>query len=103
MRLNKQQIEEIRKISSEGKTNKEVANIFNVSEETIRYHLDEKLRKKKNELERKRYSKMSKKQKQINLEKHRGYLREYMRNRYHNDEEFRKKHIERVKQSKRKK
>jgi len=98
MKLNKNQIEKIRKLYKTGKyTQKEIAEIFGIAQSTVLYYVNDKYRKKT--IERvKKYSHEKYKKgmawTQTHKEDYRNYIRNYMFNRYHTDKEFRKKMIE---------
>lgn len=98
MKLNEAKISEIRKLRSEGNKQKEIAKVMGVSVSTISYWLlSEEKRRKKIEKGIKRFKGLSKEQRRKAYEKRKDYMREYQRRRYNTDEEFRIKHINRVK------
>lgn len=90
MNLNKQQIKEIRGLNQSGKKQKEIANMFGVSQGTISYWLSSE--EKRKEISRKKIEKFRKKSK---AEKRRiykqkaEYFRNYYKRRYRKDKEFR--------------
>jgi transposase len=97
-KITEEQKIEIEKLRNEGKTIKQIAKQFNVAVLTIQYHLSKKLRDRLREYGRERYRQMSPEQKKVYFEKKREYLKNYQRNKYHNNEEYRKKRIEWSKQ-----
>jgi hypothetical protein len=90
MKLTQEQIIEIKELSKEKSANS-IAKMFNVSVSTIQWHTNLKHRNYVNTYWKKR--------KIWDNDKRRLYQKEYHRNRYHNDEEFRKRQIELVRTS----
>ncbi|MEM3091495.1 MAG: helix-turn-helix domain-containing protein [Candidatus Pacearchaeota archaeon] len=88
-KLTKEQIEEIKRLKESGKSIKELAELFGVSEITIKWHVDEDFRRKWMEYQ----NNYRKREKLWLRESNRKYQREYHRNRYHSDKEFREKQI----------
>ncbi len=96
-KLDKEQIEQIKKLYNEGKKIREIARIMNVYPNSIRYHISPEFREKLREINRKWYNKLSKEEKSEYFRKKREYQKEYQRNRYKNDSKFREKQLERAK------
>jgi len=94
MRLTKneiKQIKELRELSIE-----QLAKQFNVSKQTIKYHLSNEFRIEKINQVKKYNKKLPKKRKrEIQISK-REYFKNYFKQRYRTDKEFREKHIARV-------
>ena len=97
VKLTKEQIAEIIKLYSEGKTSIELAKMFNVSQPTILYHVNPKIKSRAIQISNVKYKSLSPEEKQVRRLKRKEYFTAYMRNRYKNNEEFRNKHKERVK------
>ena len=88
-KLKPSDIEEMKKLIKTGVTQKALCKIYDVSISTIQYHLNPKT----NAYEKKRlndYTKnLTKEQKLKKIQKHKPYLKQYIKERYNNDEEFR--------------
>ena len=94
MRVTKEQITKIRKLSKKGKTQREISEIMNLPINTIQYWVNETSRKKGIERAKRWYQKQPKeKRKELNA-KQRDYRKNYYKNRYHTDEEYKKRRIE---------
>jgi hypothetical protein len=102
-KLNEQQIKEIKELAKNGVSYREISRRFGVKLEAIKYHLLPEFKERAKELNRLRYKKMSSQEKRIYFDKKKKYQREYHRNRYNNDKEFRNKQIERAKEYQKKK
>lgn len=102
-KLTKEQVEEIKSLREEGKKTLELAKLFKVSQTTIQYWVSEKTNTKVKKRATDWFKKKSLKEKKTIYEKRRSYLREYFKRRYNQDPIFRKKHIQRVINSKKKK
>lgn len=74
---------QMRKMRKSGLTLKETAEKLHTSRILVSYHTDDE--SKKRIMER-----------NVKYQKKTGYMKKYFPNRYHNDEEFREKHIEKV-------
>lgn len=93
-KLTKQQIEEIKKIYSEGiKDMYQIAKDFKVSQPCVHYWI--KSRDKVLERVKKRVKNLTKEQKKLIYQKKKEYLKNYLRERYQNDPVFREKIKER--------
>jgi predicted ArsR family transcriptional regulator len=71
----------------------EIAEKLGICENTVRYHLSEKVREDTKKRARKRFQKMSLKERKAISKKNYPYTKEYIKRRYHEDEEFRKRYI----------
>lgn len=89
-----QQIE----IKNSNKTIAELKRIYKVTQNTIKYHQSDEFKSYLRKYQRERYSKLSKEKRRELLEKNREYQKQYHKNRYANDPEFRKKQIENASQ-----
>ena len=94
MKLNQTQIKEIR---NSDKPFKVLARQYNVNPNTIKYHKSGEFKFYIRNYQRKVYGNLSKQGKKDILEKKREYQREYHKNRYKTDKEFRNKQIESAK------
>jgi len=74
----------------------EIINKFNIQKGTFYHHTNPEYREKVRQYQKKRYNNLSIEEKKIRLNKSREFQKNYHKNRYKNDEEFRKKQIERV-------
>jgi len=77
-----------------GVTQEEIAAFFNVTDSTVGYWVNDEYReRRKGELRKQMKEKYDKgiHPQQLNVERQRTYMRNYMRNRYQNDPEFREK------------
>lgn len=87
------QIEEIKKLRSKGRTQMQLAIDYNVSLSTIIYHTNELQRDKKKESSKNWFKNLSpEKKKELNKKK-KEYWKDYTKNRYKTDEEYRKRMI----------
>lgn len=93
MKLNKEQIGEIKTLSEEGMTLRELGKKLQVSASTIRYHLD---KNKVKENYKKWYSSLTKEKRNQIFRRDKEKVNAYKRKRYKEDEEFRRKCIERA-------
>jgi hypothetical protein len=101
MRLSKQQINEIKNLRKDFSLRK-LSKMLNVCINTIRWHTEESFRNQIREYQKNRYQRMNQEAKSEYLNKKREYQKDYHRNRYKNDSEFRKRQIESSKRSKKK-
>jgi len=92
MRITKEQISEMKKLSKSGKKYSEIAKQMNISPVVVAYHLDGKYKIKLIERARKYRDKMSDEEKKRIYESQKEYRKQYFKDRYHSDEEFREKH-----------
>ena len=95
-RLTKEQIEEIKKLSSEGKFQKDIAKIVGVSQTAVLYHTNGNYKEDRKEHSKKTFKNLSKEDRKKLTAKRKEYMRQYMRNRYNKDFQFRRKQIDRV-------
>ena len=87
-KLTKEQIKEIKESSEVGKTTRELAIEFNVSHSTIAYHLNKEVILNN---QKKWWNKLSKERKKVYYDKRKDYLRNYMKEKYNSDPEYREK------------
>ena len=99
MKLTKEQIEEIRKLYSEGNKIVELSRKYNVSKTTIRYYVNEDYKKKILKSNVAWFKKLPLERRRIYYKKRLAYQTNYQRTRYNNDEIFRNKQKARVKKS----
>ena len=97
-KISKEQVKEIIELRNKGKKLKEIANIFSVTINTIRYYIDMDFRNKLIEYNRERYRKMNKEEKKKYFENKREYQREYHNRKYRESKEFREKQKKRAKE-----
>ena len=103
MKLSKEQIKEIIILNKEGKTQSELAEEFKVCQATILYWVNAKYANEKKLKERIYYKNLPQKKKKEMYEKRKEYNKNYHRERYKNDFEFRRKQIDRVMKNKQEK
>ena len=101
MRITKEQVVEMKKLMENGKKYSEIAKQMEISPVVVAYHLDKKYKIKLIERARKYRDKMSDEEKKRIYESQKDYRKKYFKDRYHSDEEFREKHKERCRKSKR--
>ena len=94
MKITQEQIEKIKKLREEGKSQKEISEILNIPKSTVQYWFSEEIRKRKIKRGIEWYKNLSEEKKKELNERRKGYRRNYYKNKYHNDEEYRKKRIE---------
>jgi len=94
-KITKEQIEQM-KLLRKDKSLREIAKIFNVALQTVRYYLIEGVKEKSRDYTRKLYNQMTPEQKKEYFNKRREYQKNYHRNRYKTDSGFRRKQLERV-------
>ena len=95
MKLTTKQINDLINQKDKGVT--KVCKEFNIAKNTFYWHTNPSFREKERAYQRERYNKLTKQQKKEILNKRRSYQKNYHKNRYNTDEEFKKKHLERVK------
>ena len=83
-RLTKEQIKEIKELYSNGKNSYELAIQFNVSQPTIMYWVNDKVRNKVDSRTRKWFKDLNLEQRRKIYKKRKEYFRVYMYNRYNN-------------------
>jgi hypothetical protein len=96
-KLTLKQIEEIRELFRQGKTIVELTNLFNLSRQNIKYWTNEEYRKERSHLGIKYYKNLSNERKKELYQKRKEYIKKYLKKRYAEDSEFRRKQIERSK------
>lgn len=92
-KLNSEQILEIQKLRKEGRTQFEIAVQFKVSISAIQYHTNEKQKANQIESSKRWFKNLNKSQRKELYNKRKEYWRNYTRNRYNTDEEYRKRVI----------
>lgn len=97
-KLNKEEIKSIKELIKI-KTSREVAKLFDVSQNTIIYWTTDREKIKKRNIER--YRKKSKKEKKRICQKQREYQKNYHKDKYNNDMIFREKAKKRAREYKR--
>lgn len=100
MRITKEQVIEMKKLSKNGKKYIEISKHMNISPVVVAYHLEEKYKIKLLERARKYRDKMSDNEKKRIYESQKDYRKQYFKDRYHSDEEFREKHKARCRKNK---
>jgi Spy/CpxP family protein refolding chaperone len=100
MKLTKEQINQMNELFKEGKTYVEISKIMNINPSIVNYHLNPDQRNKQIERQRNYYNSLTKEQKHKLYLNKKEYMSNWFKNKYHSDEEFRKKHIERAKRNK---
>lgn len=83
-------------------TNSQIALMTGLPISTIQYHTNEKIRTGTIRRQQERYSKLTPTEKKAIYKKNYKYGKKYIKKRYHEDEEFRKKFIQSVIKSKKK-
>ena len=101
-RLNNYQIKELKKLKTKGVSSIDLSKRFNTSLSTIYYWTTEGYAERHRKKSREKYNNLTKVQKKEIHKKKLPYLKKYMKNKYNTDPEFRKKHIERVMDSRKK-
>lgn len=103
-KLTKEQRENIKRLYEQGVNTYDLAKIFEVSQSSIMYWIfPSKKRKELSNKSKRLYKSKSPEEKKAKQQKEKSYFAEYFKQRYHNEPEFRQKHIERVMRSKEKK
>jgi hypothetical protein len=100
MKTTKEQINKIELLRKEGKKYKEIAEILGIDINKARYWADSNLRKNMIVSSRKWLLNKPIEQRRVIYNKRKEYFKKYIRERYHNDEQFREKHKERCRKSK---
>ena len=100
MKTTEEQKKQILALINQGKKQREVAKLLEVSQATVGYWASEELRKEKIRKQMKWFMKKSKSERSIIYKGRLEYQKQYQNYRYKNDPIFRKKHLERVKRGK---
>lgn len=95
-RLTEKQISEMKQLQKEGLSYPEISIKLKIKYHSVIYHLNDNYRKKTIE-------RVKKNRKKSDGEKNKKYHRDYQKDRYANDSEFRKKQQERSREYKKKK
>ena len=88
--------EEMKKLREQGLTYSKIAQKFNLSYNTVIYHLDEKCREKTIIRAKESWNRKTDEQKKESYKKHYLYTKNYLKNRYQNDPEFRRYYLDMV-------
>lgn len=96
------QIQKILDMRVKGKTYSEIGEAFGFSKTKVVYWLNEDSRNRHIQYQRERQKNMTKEQRKAEYKRKYPYIKQYLKNRYHNDEKFRKKVIESSKRSNKK-
>ena len=101
--MNKQQIQQIKEMRSQGKYYFEIAKHLGITKSKALYWGNEEYRKNQVEKAREKIRNLDAKERKKYYLKNKEYNKNYRRERYHSDEEFRKRMIEHSMKYKRKK
>jgi transposase len=101
-KITPEDLEEMKRLREEGLSYKEIAKRFNVTYSTALYHLSEREKEMNKKRAMKSLSKLTKKQIKEKQKKQQPYRSAYYKDRYNNDEEFRKGLIKLITKSLRK-
>ena len=96
-RINNQQKELMKKLREQGKSYRAIGKELGFNHNTILYHLNEKIRKKRIKENVERFRKKPLEERRKEYAKRKDYIRNYQANKYKTNEEFRIKERERVK------
>jgi predicted transcriptional regulator len=102
MKITQEQIEQIRKLNSEGKNQREIAKELGIWQSRVSYWISEDVRKNRSISAMKRFNRLTEQQKKACYLSRRDYNKKYMSRRYREDEKFRNTIKERSKIWKRK-
>ena len=83
----------MKELIAEGKTHKEIGKELKIASSMVSYHTNLSYKKKKTEDSKARWKKMTKEQVRLINKSQRKYRQNYMKTRYHTDEEFRQRLI----------
>ncbi len=89
-------VEEMKELRKQGWFYKDIAKKFNISVNTVKYHLILEVRKACINRAKRYNTNLTKKQKKEKTKKQKPYMKKYMNERYKNDEEFKKSFIKMV-------
>ena len=92
-KITPEDVEKMKELREQGLSYKEIGKKFNVSWYTPLYHLCPKERERKLKSEKKYNKKLTKKQIKEKTKKAQSYLNQYIKERYNNDEEFRRRFL----------
>ena len=90
-KLSKTQIAEIIKLYSEGKTHIELAKMFNVSQPTISYHTNPEVRQRTIKQASEDFKSLSIEERRVKYKKRQEYTKNWLKNKYKTDPEWREK------------
>lgn len=99
MKIKQEQVNKIRELYKNGEPIIVIANKLKLPVFTCRYWIDEQTTNRKRKLAREYFAKLPKEKKKEIYKNKVDYYRRYMSHRYKTDPDFRKLHIERVKES----
>ena len=98
-KIKPEDVEVMKELRSHGLSYKEIGKRFDVSWRTPYYHLNPREKEMGRKRANKTLNKLTKKQKKKRQLKQQKYRSEYMKDRYSNDEKFRKDFIEMIKRN----
>jgi len=98
-KITPEDIEKMTELRGGGLSYKEIGKRFNVDMSTALYHLSPREKEMSKKRAHKSLSKLTKKQIREKNRKKRPYIRQYIKERYQNDEEFRRGFLDIVKRS----
>jgi len=99
MKIKIKDLKEMKKLREKGFTYVKIGKVTSFSPDAIRYHLNEKQNKRVKKLSRIKLKNLSKQEVKEKNKNQRNYRKKYMKEKYNSDEEFRKKAIECIKKS----
>jgi len=103
-KLTKEQREKIKELYEQGVSTYDLAKIYEVSQNAIMYWISPPERRAKlSKQSAAKYKARTPEEKKAKQKREKSYFANYFKERYHNEPEFRQKHIERVMKSKEKK
>lgn len=85
----KEQIDEMKELQSQGKTQEEIASILKTNQGMVSYYLTNGARKKRIDSARSRFLKLTPKQRKKVYDSRKEYTKNYKRKKYQTDEKYR--------------
>lgn len=101
-KINKEQKEEMSRLRSEGVMIRTISKKLGIAESSVQYHTNKKYHDNQILSSKNKARSKTREQRIIDYKKKYAYNKAYLKNKYHDDEAFRKKHIQRVINSQRK-
>jgi predicted transcriptional regulator len=95
-KVNPKILSKMKRLREKGLTYKKIASNVNISESCVQYWLNPQQKDKTAKRSKKVYKKLTQKQKKEKNKKRQPYTSQYLKERYNNDEEFRKRFIKTV-------